>query len=79
MAGLASASRPYAPTANLLHYIPVLDAQGNVVMLGQGGYAAVYQYIDPHNNNEGVAIKRIQLTGLPPHKRDLLARYISSE
>jgi hypothetical protein len=78
MAGLVSAARPNAGPAYLLHYVPMLDAQGNVVKLGQGGYAAVYQYMDPHNN-ELVAVKRIQLTGLPPHKRDLLARYIPSE
>lgn len=46
--------------------------------LGQGAYGAVFQYNDTLAGQD-VAIKRVQLTNLPEHKRSLLAKYIPSE
>jgi hypothetical protein len=62
----------------LLHYRPVTDARGNPKKLGQGAYGSVYEYVDT-KTGESVAIKRIQLTGLPPHKAQLLQRFLPSE
>jgi hypothetical protein len=80
---LTNSSMPGAPNAAdgpgpLLHYVPVLYAQGRAVCLGQGGYGSVFRYKDTLAGQD-VAIKRVQLTNLPEHKRELLSRYIPSE
>lgn len=74
----APAQAAAAAPGPLLHYVPVTDAQGSVKRLGQGAYGSVYEYKDSQTG-EVVAMKRVQLTNLPPHKRDLLIRYIPSE
>jgi hypothetical protein len=62
----------------LLQYQPVLDAQGNTVKLGEGGFAAVFRYKNSITGEE-VAIKRMKLRNLPKDKAELLIKYMPSE
>lgn len=62
----------------LLHYQPVLDANGNTVKLGEGGFAAVFRYKNSSTGEE-VAIKRVKLRDLPVEKVKLVIKYMPSE
>jgi hypothetical protein len=62
----------------LLHYQPVLDAGGKTIQLGRGSFGAVYLYFDSRADRE-VAIKRLPLTDLTPHRAQMLIRYLPSE
>jgi len=59
-------------------YQCVLDSTGQPEKLGSGAYGVVYRYKD-RATGEDLAVKQIALTNLPPHKVDLLRRYLPSE
>jgi len=59
-------------------YQPVLNGTGQPEKLGSGAYGVVYHFRDARTD-EDLAVKRIALTGLPPHKVDLLKKYLPSE
>lgn len=67
-----------APPAVIGQFQLVLGADGLPVHLGNGGFASVWRYTNMLTH-EDVAIKRIQLTNIPPHKVVIVQKYLTSE
>jgi hypothetical protein len=52
--------------------------EAKTIELGGGRFGAVYLYFDSRADRE-VAMKRLPLTDLTPHRAQMLIRYLPSE